>query len=221
MTQRTIKVLLVDDEQLIRSGLAILLDSYDDLEIVGQAANGQEAADFCDEHDVDVVLMDIRMPETNGIEGTQKIKEKHPDIQVLILTTFQDTEYIEQAMRVGASGYLLKDSSDEAIYEGIKIAASHNIVIDGKMADSFKSLTASETTEITETPFDATIYDLSPKEIAIIQLVASGYSNQEIADELFLSLGTIKNNTSLILAKLNLRDRTQLAIFAFEQGLMK
>ena len=216
MTENAIKVLLVDDEQLIRSGLAILLEMYEEIEIVGQAANGQEAIDVCATEEVDVVLMDIRMPETNGIEGTKQIKEKHPHIHVLILTTFQDMEYIAQAMKVGASGYLLKDSNEETIYEGIKLAHKNNLVIDGKMTDFFTAISKNHT----DAPFDPKNYELSSKEVEIIRLVASGYSNQEIADELCLSLGTIKNNTSLILNKLDLRDRTQLAIFAFEKGLM-
>jgi len=208
---------LVDDEELIRSGLAILLDGYGDIDVVGEAANGQEAADFCDKEAVEVVLMDIRMPDVNGIEGTKLIKAAHPDIKVLILTTFQDAEYISQAMRLGASGYLLKDSSNDDIYEGIKIANNDNIVLDGKIGEEIADLSLEKDTET----FDADAYDLSEKEVNIIQLVASGLNNQEIADRLYLSLGTIKNNTSTILSKLELRDRTQLAIFAFENGLME
>jgi len=217
MAQTPIKVLLVDDEELIRSGLAILLDGYEDIQVVGQAANGQAAADFCNQEAVEVVLMDIRMPEVNGIEGTQLIKAAHPDINVLILTTFQDAEYISQAMNLGASGYLLKDSSNDDIYEGIKIAHNDNIVLDGKIGNEIADLSLGKNTAT----FDADTYDLSEKEVNIIQLVASGLSNQEIADKLYLSLGTIKNNTSTILSKLELRDRTQLAIFAFENGLMQ
>lgn len=211
-----IKVLIVDDEMLIRSGLAILLGTYGEIEIVGQAANGQEAIDFCDQTDVDVVLMDIRMPEVNGIEATKTIKERHPEMNILILTTFKDVEYIGQAMKLGASGYLLKDSSEEAIFEGIKMANSHNIVLDGKLSDSLAAIS----NQAKESSFDAETFDLSNKEVEIIRLVASGYSNQEIADTLFLSVGTIKNNVTTILSKLELRDRTQLAIFAFENHIM-
>jgi DNA-binding NarL/FixJ family response regulator len=216
MSQTAIKVLLVDDEQLIRSGLAILLNTYEDIEIVGQAANGGEAANFCKKEKVDVVLMDIRMPEVNGIEGTKQIKAENPNIKVLILTTFQDAEYISQAMRLGASGYLLKDSSNEEIYEGIKIAMNNNIVLDGKIGNEIATLSMESEVVL----FDPGEFDLSDKEVKIIQFVASGLSNQEIAEELFLSLGTIKNNMSIILKKLDLRDRTQLAIFAFEHHLM-
>lgn len=216
MSETPIKVLLVDDEQLIRNGLAILLDTYPDIQIVGQASNGQEAVDFCDANPVDVVLMDIRMPETDGIEGTKQIKSNHTEIKILILTTFQDAEYISQAMRLGASGYLLKDSSSDDIYEAIKIVFNHNIVLDGKIGKEVATLT----TASNELNFDAKEHGLSEKEVDIIQLVASGLTNQEISNQLYLSLGTIKNNISTILRKLDLRDRTQLAIFAFEKGLM-
>ncbi len=217
MSERKIKVLLADDEQLIRSGLAILLNQYAEIAVVGQAANGEEAAAFCAENAVDLVLMDIRMPEVNGIEGTKRIKSSHPEIKVLVLTTFQDAEYISQAMRLGASGYLLKDSSSEEIYESIKIVMNDNLVFDGSLGSELVSLGDFSQTNT----FEAAAYDLSEKEVTLIQCVASGLSNQEIADQLFLSHGTIKNNISAILSKLELRDRTQLAIFAFEKGLMK
>jgi len=216
MRGKPINVLLVDDEQLIRTGLAILLDAYDDISIVGQAANGQEAADFCVAYKVDIVLMDIRMPVVNGIEGTKLIKSNSSDIKILILTTFQDAEYISQAMRLGASGYLLKDSSSDDIYEAIKIVYNNNIVLDGKIGKELATFASLSN----ETPFDADHYELSQKEVEIIQLVASGLSNQEIASQLYLTVGTIKNNISTVLRKLELRDRTQLAIFAFEEGLM-
>lgn len=215
-TIEPIKVLLVDDEMLIRSGLAILLDSYEEIDIVGQAADGQEAIDFCEQETVDVILMDIRMPEVNGIEATKVIKDRHPEINILILTTFKDAEYISQAMKLGASGYLLKDSSEEEIFEGIKMAKSNNIILDGKLSHSLATISA----QANAPSFDGKAHGLSEKEIEIIRLVASGYSNQEIADTLFLSIGTIKNNVTIILSKLALRDRTQLAIFAFKQNVI-
>lgn len=214
-SNKPIKLLIVDDEQLIRSGLAILLNTYEDIEVAGEADNGQAAFEFCQHNPVDVVLMDIRMPDSNGIEGTKLIKTAFPAIKVLILTTFKDTEYISSAMNNGASGYLLKDSSHEDIHEGIRTAYRGNLVLDGKLNIQLGS---TDTNELAQ-DFDGEKYSLNDKEIQIIQLVASGYSNQEIADELFLSLGTIKNNMSLILDKLELRDRTQLAIFAYEHGL--
>lgn len=211
------KVLIVDDEQLIRSGLAILLGSYSDLEVVGQASNGLEAFQFVKETypEVDIVLMDIRMPEVNGIEGTRMILQEYPQIKILILTTFQDTEYIEEAMKLGASGYLLKDSSHQEIYEGLKLARSNKVVLDQQVSNHF--LTASQEKQCA---IDLSHFDLNDKEIEIIKLIAKGLNNKEIAQTMFLSEGTVKNNVSYILNKLELRDRTQLAIFVFENHLV-
>ncbi|MGX7108821.1 response regulator transcription factor [Facklamia miroungae] len=206
------KILLVDDERLIRSGLAILLEEFEDVDIVGQAGNGQEAYDFIKDHEVDVVLMDIRMPEVNGIEGTRLILAEKPHVKVLILTTFQDTEYIDEAMRLGASGYLLKDSSHKDIYEGLKLAMADKIVLDKVVSKQFMSNSVAKLS-----PQD---YDLNDKELEIITWIARGLNNAEIAEKMFLSKGTVKNNVSYILNKLALRDRTQLAIFAFEKGLV-
>lgn len=216
MINHKINVLLVDDEELIRSGLAILLSTYEDIKIIGQASNGEEAIETCQKEKVDVVLMDIRMPVMDGIEGTKLIKDNTPEIKILILTTFQDREYIAQAIHYGASGYLLKDSSSEDIYDGIKMVMRDKIVFDGKIGDRLLDVSNKEL----ESNFNPEVLGLSEREVAILRLIASGFNNQEIADKLFLSLGTIKNIISLILSKLELRDRTQLAIFAFEQGLM-
>lgn len=213
---KAIKVLLVDDEQLIRGGLAILLGSFEDIEIVGQAVNGQDAASFCDQQPVDVVLMDIRMPDSNGIEGTELIKQAHPEIKVLILTTFQDLEYISRSMQLGASGYLLKDSSHDEIHESIRIVYNDNVVLDGKISQAMLSNEPKSESKA----FCGDDFDLSEKEVKMIILIASGLNNQEISDDMFLSVGTVKNNISTILNKLELRDRTQLAIFAFENGMM-
>lgn len=213
---KAIKVLLVDDEQLIRGGLAILLGSFEDIEIVGQAVNGQDAASFCDQQPVDVVLMDIRMPDSNGIEGTELIKQAHPEIKVLILTTFQDLAYISRSMQLGASGYLLKDSSHDEIHESIRIVYNDNVVLDGKISQAMLS----NEPKSERKSFCGDDFDLSEKEVKMMILIASGLNNQEISDDMFLSVGTVKNNISTILNKLELRDRTQLAIFAFENGMM-
>ncbi|MCC0644025.1 MULTISPECIES: response regulator transcription factor [unclassified Clostridioides] len=206
-----IKVLIVDDEKLIRKGLKIILSSYDDLEIIGDASNGYEALEFCKSNDVDVVLMDIRMNICDGVLGTRLIKEYDESIALLILTTFNDDEYIKDAMKFGASGYLLKDSSDEVLHEGIRSSFFGNVVLDKNVAEKIMS---SEKT--VEHEHISNIYNLTEKEISIIKLIAHGLSNKEISQELFLSEGTIKNNITNILGKLELRDRTQLAIFAFK-----
>ena len=132
-----IRVMIVDDEQLIRSGLKMMLESYPDITIVAVAENGQQAVEVCDTMVVDVVLMDIRMPILDGIAATEQIKAKHQAIRILILTTFQDTAYIMEAMEKGASGYLLKDSSPESIRDGIKVAMSGKIVMDHVVSSQF------------------------------------------------------------------------------------
>lgn len=210
-----IKVLIVDDEKLIRSGLKIILSSYNDLDIVGDVSNGYEALDFCKLNDVDLVLMDIRMKICDGVLGTRLIKEFDKSICVLILTTFNDDEYIKNAMKFGASGYLLKDSSDEILYEGIRSSFYGNVVLDKSVAN--KVISDNQVIKL-----DKVIdkFNLSKKEIDIIKLIANGLSNKEISEELFLSEGTIKNNITNILSKLNLRDRTQIAIFAFKNKIV-
>lgn len=212
-----IKIAIIDDEKLIREGLKIILSTYDDIDVVAMGENGYEALEFCKSDEIDLVLMDIRMPLCDGVEGTKIIKNDFPDIKVLILTTFKDIEYIQEALKNGASGYLLKDSSYELIYEGIKAAITGNIVIHSEVATNILNFSPIETdiNEIYER------YDLSNKECEIIKYIADGLSNKEIGEKLFLSEGTIKNNVSTILSKLGLRDRTQIVVFAFKNNLTK
>ena len=208
-----IKVMLVDDEQLIRSGLKIMLETYPDIDVIHQAGNGREAFECCKIEVPDVVLMDIRMPVSTGIEGTKLIKEAYPEVKIVMVTTFQDTEYIVEAMQYGASGYLLKDSSYEAIYDGIKVALSGKVVMDATVSEKLvmqpKAPTTIEKTDISS-------FGLTEREIELIRLVSQGLNNKEISEALFLSEGTVKNNISTILSKLALRDRTQLVIFAYD-----
>ena len=208
-----IKVMLVDDEQLIRSGLKIMLETYPDIEVIHQAGNGRAACECCKLEVPDVVLMDIRMPVSTGIDGTKLIKEAYPEVKIVMVTTFQDTEYIVEAMQYGASGYLLKDSSYEAIYDGIKVALSGKVVMDATVSEKLvmqpKAPTTIEKTDISS-------FGLTEREIELIRLVSQGLNNKEISEALFLSEGTVKNNISTILSKLALRDRTQLVIFAYD-----
>lgn len=210
-----IKILIVDDEKLIRSGLKIILSSYEDLEVVGDCSNGYEALDFCRNNAVDLVLIDIRMKVCDGVLGTRLIKEYNNSISVLILTTFNDDEYIKNAMKFGASGYLLKDSSDEILYEGIKSSVCGNIVFDKNVASK---IIYSENKICLDSILKK--FNLTHKEIDIISLIADGLTNKEISESLFLSEGTIKNNITNILSKLGLRDRTQIAIFAFKNKIV-
>ena len=212
-----IKVVLVDDEKLIREGLRMILSTYGDIEVVGLCQNGEEALRLCRSTKVHVVLMDIRMPICDGVLGTRIIKEEFKEIKVLILTTFTDGEYIHEALKYGASGYLLKDSSDELIYEGIKAAVKGNIVVHPEVASKILSGTIEEdkSEEVSHK------YSLTEKEMTIIREIARGLSNKEIGEKLYLTEGTVKNNISTILSKLELRDRTQIVIFAFRNGLVE
>lgn len=209
-----IKVMLVDDEQLIRSGLKIMLETYPDIEVIHQAGNGREAFECCKKEVPDVVLMDIRMPVSTGIEGTKLIKEAYPEVKIVMVTTFQDTEYIVEAMQYGASGYLLKDSSYEAIYDGIKVALSGKVVMDATVSEKLVMQPKAPASSIEKT--DISSFGLTEREIELIRLVSQGLNNKEISEALFLSEGTVKNNISTILSKLSLRDRTQLVIFAYD-----
>ena len=171
--------------------------------------------EFCKNNDVDLVLMDIRMDICDGVLGTRLIKEYNDSIKILILTTFNDDKYIKDAINFGASGYLLKDSSDDVLYEGIRSSFYGNIVLDKSVAS--KVINKEQTVD---TKSISNTHNLSPKEIDIVRLIANGLTNKEISNELFLSEGTIKNNISNILSKLDLRDRTQIAIFAFKNKIV-
>jgi len=210
-----IKVLLVDDEKLIREGLKILLSEFEDIEIIGDCADGLEATKFCRDNDVDVVLMDIRMGKYDGVMGTRMVNELKKNIKILILTTFKDDEYIFNAMNYGASGYLLKDSSAERIYDAIKSAHSGNIVVHPEVADRILSNKEPEI-EIEKIKDNFKITD---REIEIVKLISKGLTNKEISEQLFLTEGTVKNNITRILSKLDLRDRTQIVIFAYKNNL--
>ena len=212
---KPIRLIIADDEMLIRTGLKIMLEASGNVEVLALAENGRAAFEACTIHRPDVVLMDIRMPESNGIEGTKLIKEAFPEVKVLIVTTFQDTEYIVEAVQNGASGYLLKDSSPDAILDGIKVALSGKVVMDTVISEALLTNTSVEKEE----SFNAEKWGLTTREVELIAQVAKGLSNKEIAQTLFLSEGTVKNNISTILSKLELRDRTQLVIFAYENKL--
>lgn len=210
-----IKLLIVDDEKLIREGIKIMMSTFSDIEVVALAENGYEALEVCKSIPVDIVLMDIRMKTCDGVMGTRLIKEQFSNIKVLILTTFKDKEYIQDALKYGAFGYLLKDSSYEVIYEGVKSAYMGNMVIHPEVAKEFIVENGSSFKKK-----NIEKLNLSEKEVNIIEAIANGFTNKEISEKLFLSEGTIKNNITSIFAKLELRDRTQIAIFAFKNGIV-
>lgn len=205
-----IQVLIVDDDPFIRESMNVILDLDQELQVAGVCANGQEAAEFVRRHPVDVVLMDIRMPICDGVEGTKLLRALESPPAVLILTTFDDDEYIAQAIRNGANGYLLKNVPPSRIISGIKTVHEGSVLIHPEIA---RKLAGMLETSRTDTSKPVTISGLTPAEGQIVRLIADGQSNKEIAASLFLSEGTIKNYITEILNKLELRDRTQIAIF--------
>lgn len=215
-----VKIMIADDQQLIRESLKIILDSNDEFEVVACVGSGQEAIDFMKEHEVDVCLMDVRMPNMSGVECTRLLKESHPNLKVIILTTFDDDEYIYDALKYGASGYLLKGCSLEelssAIHNVLEGGACFNPNVAGKVARFFSEMANSQKKGIEKVHEDK--FELSNTEWKIIEQIGLGYSNKEIAASLHFSEGTIRNYLSVILDKLSLRDRTQLAIWYLSRG---
>ncbi|MER6285344.1 MULTISPECIES: response regulator transcription factor [Streptomyces] len=217
----TIRVLVADDQMMVREGFSVLLNAMPDIEVVGEAVNGREAVDRVRELAPDVVLMDIRMPELNGIEATREIVASDGTAKVLVLTTFDLDEYVYQALRAGASGFLLKDASARQLAEGVRVVASGEALL----APSVTRRLITEFSKLSESPrlmaSAHTAYgDLTDRETEVLILIAQGLSNQEMAERLLVAESTIKTHVSRILVKLGLRDRTQAAVFAYEARLV-
>lgn len=211
-----IRLILADDDYFIRESLKVLLGLDSGIRVTGTASNGQEALELLESGtSADVVLMDIRMPECDGVEGTKRIKARFPEIQVLMLTTFDDDEYIIQALQNGASGYLLKNVPPERIIQGIKTVHNGDMLIHPDIARKLAGLLRPAAIPLTQNPIEA--YGLTRMELAVAEAISEGLSNKEIAAKLFLSEGTVKNYVTDILGKLSLRDRTQIAIFMLKQ----
>ena len=213
-----IRILLVDDQALFREGLHTLLSVHADLEVVGEANNGQEAIQKTAELNPDVILMDLRMPILNGVAATRRITAQHPDVRVIVLTTFDDDEDIFEGLRAGAIGYLLKDVPSPKLVEAIRAAARGESFLQPSVA---AKIVAEFTRMTTQTPPTQPLVEpLSGRELEILQLVGTGASNKEVAAQLFITEGTVKNHMSNILGKLGVRDRTQAALKARELGLI-
>lgn len=204
------RILLVDDDELITMSLEMIISAEPDFEIVGKGGSGREAISLFDELNPDLLLMDIRMEDMNGLEAAEEILSKHKNATILFLTTFSDDEYIVKALKLGVKGYLLKQDY-KSLPAALHAAINGQSVFGGAVIDKLPTLMSQNNTE--DNGFDYRKYDISEKEYEVIQLVAEGFSNKEISQKLFLSEGTVRNYLSTILEKLNLRDRTQLAIF--------
>jgi DNA-binding NarL/FixJ family response regulator len=204
----SINVLIADDEELITNSLKMILDYEDDINVLFICQNGDEAYEkVLQNNNIHVVLMDIRMPVCDGVLSTKKILKVRPDIKIIILTTFNDDEYIFEALKNGAKGYLLKNIKADEIINAIRIVHEGNLLVHPEVATKLSSMLKADKKKL--------IYNLnlSETEIEIIKLISDGLSNREIAKKIFLTEGTVKNKITDILSKLKLRDRTQIAIF--------
>jgi DNA-binding NarL/FixJ family response regulator len=203
-----IKVMIADDNSFIREGMKIILSTYEEFDIVSTVNDGMEAVEFCKNHVVDVALLDVRMPNMNGVEATKIIAEE-TKTQPLILTTFDDDEFILEAIKNGAKGYLLKNNDPEQIRDAIKSVFHGNTVLQGVVLDKIKSNLQSNNEE--NSKMDQTLF--TERELEIMALIAKGQSNKEISKTLFISEGTIANYITSILGKTGLEHRTQIAIY--------
>jgi DNA-binding NarL/FixJ family response regulator len=214
-----IRVLVVDDQALVRGGFRVLVDSAADLEVVGEAENGRQAVELVQELEPDVVLMDVRMPEVDGLAATEAIADLETRARVLMLTTFDLDEYVFGALRAGASGFLLKDTPPADLLAGIRIVAQG----DSLLAPSVTRHLIEEFVRrpSADRPAARELTSLTEREIEVLTLVARGWSNQEIGEALFVTPATAKTHVSRLLMKLDARDRAQLIVIAYETGLVK
>jgi DNA-binding NarL/FixJ family response regulator len=215
----SVRVLIADDQRLVRAGLAMILDGEPGIEVIGEAVDGSEAIDTARRIAPDVVLMDIRMPKIDGLEATRAIRSRPDSPRVLMLTTFDLDEYVFEALRAGASGFLLKDAPDERLIAAIHVAADGGALFDPaatrRLIETFVSGIPGGTS-----PVDM-LSALTARETEVLHLIAKGMTNAEIAEQLIISPATAKTHVAAILAKLGLRDRIQAVIAAYESGLVR
>jgi len=220
MTDRPLRVLIVDDDDLMRTGLRAVLSSDDTIEVTGEAADGREAVELTRQHTPDVVLMDVRMPHLDGIAATRELTGAVPEVRVLILTTFEDDDYVFGALTAGASGFLLKRTRPEQLIEAIHtVAAGDSLLSPSVTRTVIDRMAAAAPPD--PAAAEQRLRGLTARERDVLRLVARGRSNLEIATDLFVEESTVKTHMKRILAKLDLRDRAQAVIVAYETGLVR
>jgi DNA-binding NarL/FixJ family response regulator len=216
-----IRVLICDDQDVVRKGLHIILSHSEGIEVVGTAVDGQDGVQQAADLKPNVVLMDLKMPNLNGIHATRRIVTALPDTKVVVLTTYDGDDWVFDAIRAGASGYLLKDTEGEEIVTAVRDAHAGKVHLDpqiaGKVLGEFNRLDKAPPPARADDPL---LEQLTERELSILQLMAQGKTNQEIADALFLAAGTVKNNVSNILGKLHANDRTQAVLAALRRGIV-
>jgi DNA-binding NarL/FixJ family response regulator len=216
----SIRLLIVDDQELVRTGFRLFLETQDGLEVVGEAGDGREAVERARELRPDVVLMDIRMPQMDGVEATARLTEARiePPPRVLVLTTFDLDEYVFGALRAGAAGFLLKDASRERLVEAIRVVHGGDALLSPSITRRLVEDFAARTDPLE--PPSALLDELTPREREVLVLVARGLSNGEIAERLVVTEATVKSHVGNLLLKLGLRDRVQAVVFAYEHGIV-
>jgi len=211
----TIKVAIADDHSLVRQGLRRYLDTADDIEVVGEAANGEEAIDLIDEASPDIVLLDIRMPEMDGLEAARKIRDRFPQVGVIMLTAYDDRQFVVEAVRAGARGYVLKARDAEHLIQTVRLVAGGNMVIDPQLVVAL----AEELSQAKER--DRKAETLTAREIEVLQLLAFGHTNRDIAERLYISPDTVKTHLEHIFEKLGASDRTAAVAEALRRRLIE
>ena len=212
----TIRVLVADDQSMVRAGFRMLLSGEDDIEVVAEASNGIEAVEKAARFAPTVVLMDIRMPELDGLEATRRILAADPEARVLVLTTFDLDEYVYEALRAGASGFVLKDDPPEQLLEAVRTVASGEALL----SPAITKRVIREFTRMARPSPPKELDDLSAREREVLRLIALGLSNAQIGQELFISETTVKTHVTHILSKLDLRDRVQVVVLAYQTGIV-
>ena len=221
MSEPQVKVLIVDDQSLVRAGFRMILDAEADVEVIGEASDGREAVEATTLYSPDVILMDIRMPNLDGLEATRRILDGRTEgPRVLMLTTFDLDEYVYEALRAGASGFLLKDTPPEQLVEAIHVVARGDALLSPSITKRVIEEFVRRPPASMQTP-PPEIADLTARELEVLGYIAKGSSNAEIARELFVSETTVKTHVARILMKLDLRDRVQAVVFAYETGLVQ
>ena len=213
-----IRVLIADDQALVRGGFRMILDAQKDVEVVGEASDGREAVAQARELDPDVVLMDIRMPELDGLEATRQLVSGDGSARVLMLTTFDLDEYVYEAMKAGASGFLLKDVRPEQLAEAVRVVAAGDSLLAPAITQRLIAEFVRRPPPGSGAPTE--LSELTERELEVLKLIARGLSNGEIASELFVSEATVKTHVTHVLSKLKLRDRVQAVVLAYESGLV-
>ncbi|MFA9558364.1 response regulator [Evansella sp. AB-rgal1] len=209
-----IRILIAEDQCMVRHGLKMMIETDEELRITGEAKNGKEAVLLCENQDFDIAILDIRMPVMDGLEAARIIHGRWPSITVLMLTTFNDDEYALEALKIGAKGYMLKDGEPEELIRAIRSCLSGGLSLQDSVAAKVLPRLMKQTVMEKVDP------SITPRELDIMKRIGEGRSNKEIAEELGLSIGTVKNHITIILDKLELRDRTQIAIYAIKHNVV-